>query len=287
MHTEELGIDSLVAVDLRSWFIKEMSVEMPVLKILGGGTVAELIIDAVEKLPTSLIPNIGKEVDPSSKIQVKSKPSESDPATERNPIVMNDERSYDESEEEEEAMVQLDSPTFDQVQKTSTSSVSQSQDLVYAKVSQNLLTSTRPKSVSFDGRSTPSLEVESDVDSAGSSYDGNTGSKSYLPPRSIISNATSVSISSEGGYLSKFDDEILERAVPMSFGQSRFWFLKFYLDDPTTFNITTSIRLKGCEIRRTAPRSSSYIILYRQERSAYAGCAEEIHFDVGAQTHQR
>ena len=245
MHTEELGIDSLVAVDLRSWFIKEMSVEMPVLKILGGGTVAELIIDAVEKLPTSLIPNIGKEVDPSSKIQVKSKPSESDPATERNPIVMNDERSYDESEEEEEAMVQLDSPTFDQVQKTSTSSVSQSQDLVYAKVSQNLLTSTRPKSVSFDGRSTPSLEVESDVDSAGSSYDGNTGSKSYLPPRSIISNATSVSISNEGGYLSKFDDEILERAVPMSFGQSRFWFLKFYLDDPTTFNITTSIRLNG------------------------------------------
>ena len=37
----ELGVDSLVAVEIRSWFIKEVDKDMPVLKVLGGSTLAE------------------------------------------------------------------------------------------------------------------------------------------------------------------------------------------------------------------------------------------------------
>ncbi|KAJ5624593.1 hypothetical protein N7510_000902 [Penicillium lagena] len=47
----DFGMDSLVAVEIRSWFLQELGVDMPVLKILGGASVAELVDDAVEKLP--------------------------------------------------------------------------------------------------------------------------------------------------------------------------------------------------------------------------------------------
>lgn len=46
----ELGVDSLVAVDVRSWFLKEVSVDVPTLKILGGGSISELVDTAMEKL---------------------------------------------------------------------------------------------------------------------------------------------------------------------------------------------------------------------------------------------
>lgn len=55
----ELGIDSLVAVEVRGWFLKELKTDMPVLKVLGGGSVAELCQQALEKLPSNLIPNVG------------------------------------------------------------------------------------------------------------------------------------------------------------------------------------------------------------------------------------
>ncbi|KAL5116716.1 hypothetical protein ACEQ8H_005328 [Pleosporales sp. CAS-2024a] len=52
----ELGIDSLVAVEVRSWFLKEVKVDIPVLKIVGGASVLELCEKALEKLPKELEP---------------------------------------------------------------------------------------------------------------------------------------------------------------------------------------------------------------------------------------
>ncbi|KAJ5504966.1 hypothetical protein N7463_007840 [Penicillium fimorum] len=51
----ELGVDSLIAIDVRSWFMKELDVDFPVLKILGGATIAGLINDSIEKIPTAII----------------------------------------------------------------------------------------------------------------------------------------------------------------------------------------------------------------------------------------
>lgn len=58
----KLGIDSLVAVEVRGWFLKELKTDMPVLKVLGGGSVADLCQHAMEKLPESLLPIIGAEL---------------------------------------------------------------------------------------------------------------------------------------------------------------------------------------------------------------------------------
>ena len=57
----ELGIDSLVAVEVRSWFLKELRTDIPVLKILRGGSVADLCQQVMERLPESLLPNKGAE----------------------------------------------------------------------------------------------------------------------------------------------------------------------------------------------------------------------------------
>jgi acyl transferase domain-containing protein/NAD(P)-dependent dehydrogenase (short-subunit alcohol dehydrogenase family) len=45
------GVDSLVAVDIRAWFLKELEVDVPTLKIMGGGSVADLVKAALEKMP--------------------------------------------------------------------------------------------------------------------------------------------------------------------------------------------------------------------------------------------
>lgn len=57
----ELGIDSLVSVDLRAWFVMEMGVDMPILKILGGASIADLVGDAVGRLPGGMVPMVAVE----------------------------------------------------------------------------------------------------------------------------------------------------------------------------------------------------------------------------------
>lgn len=53
----ELGVDSLVAVDIRMWFTKELSVDMSVLQIMSGVSINEIANDAAAKLPASFLPN--------------------------------------------------------------------------------------------------------------------------------------------------------------------------------------------------------------------------------------
>lgn len=69
LRADTIGIDSLVAVDIRSWFIKELQVEIPVLKILSGATMGELIANAQELLPQALTPNL----DPNNKDKPRQK----------------------------------------------------------------------------------------------------------------------------------------------------------------------------------------------------------------------
>ena len=53
---DAIGFDSLIAVDLRSWFVKELEIDVPVLKLMGSTTLAELISFVIERFPSTLIP---------------------------------------------------------------------------------------------------------------------------------------------------------------------------------------------------------------------------------------
>lgn len=59
----ELGLDSLVAVEVRSWFLKELKVDIPVLKVVGGASLSDLCKQALDKLPADVIPNVGASAD--------------------------------------------------------------------------------------------------------------------------------------------------------------------------------------------------------------------------------
>ncbi|RAH47735.1 putative polyketide synthase [Aspergillus brunneoviolaceus CBS 621.78] len=50
------GVDSLSAVTVGSWFTKNLSIDIPLLKILGGASVADLIDEAVSRLTPEAIP---------------------------------------------------------------------------------------------------------------------------------------------------------------------------------------------------------------------------------------
>ncbi|KAM3423645.1 hypothetical protein BST61_g1065 [Cercospora zeina] len=45
-----LGVDSLIAVEVRSWFFKQLDISLPVLKILGGSSVTDLCGEAAAKV---------------------------------------------------------------------------------------------------------------------------------------------------------------------------------------------------------------------------------------------
>lgn len=57
----ELGVDSLIAVEVRSWFLKALKADIPVLKVVGGASLVELCQSALEKLPEELVASFGKQ----------------------------------------------------------------------------------------------------------------------------------------------------------------------------------------------------------------------------------
>ncbi|KAI1392107.1 putative polyketide synthase [Hypoxylon trugodes] len=56
MRSNEIGLDSLVSVDIRSWFIKTIAVSIPVLRIMSNDTMTNLVQHAVELLPQEALP---------------------------------------------------------------------------------------------------------------------------------------------------------------------------------------------------------------------------------------
>lgn len=56
MPLMDFGIDSLIAVEIRKWFLKNLSVNVPVLKILGGATVADVVNHAISQLSVTQTP---------------------------------------------------------------------------------------------------------------------------------------------------------------------------------------------------------------------------------------
>ncbi|KAI0889613.1 polyketide synthase [Annulohypoxylon maeteangense] len=57
---KELGLDSLVSVDIRSWFSKNFQVSVPVLKIMSNETMSDLVRSSLESIPAELTPQMDK-----------------------------------------------------------------------------------------------------------------------------------------------------------------------------------------------------------------------------------
>ncbi|KAJ4303039.1 hypothetical protein N0V90_001930 [Kalmusia sp. IMI 367209] len=80
MRSRDIGLDSLISVDIRSWFLKNFEVSVPVLKIMGNDTMAELADLVAAQVPATLLPGLSGGEAPA--------PAEETPApTEATPVV--------------------------------------------------------------------------------------------------------------------------------------------------------------------------------------------------------
>ena len=158
----------MVAVEIRAWCLKELEVDLPVLKILGGSTIADLLTFAVEKIPENLISNVSAESMPDKPAELSINP----------PI-----------------------PPFSEPITENSSADSKSSDTASPTASDET--------------------VNDQANSVSSSVSAVMDSDSSEPP------------------------QIMQKVLPMSPGQSRFWFLSHLLEDKTTSNIAFSIELSG------------------------------------------
>jgi hybrid polyketide synthase/nonribosomal peptide synthetase ACE1 len=182
-----LGIDSLVAVEIRSWFLRELDVDLPVLKILGGCTIAEMLSFALEKLSPKLTP---KMLAGNTSGGATHETKQNDPSSTHAPTV-----------------------TASSTAGTAASTAS-TNDL-------DSSTTSPPERSFADLKPPASIPIpETNIDLAA----GNLSPPNKSLPTSPVS---------------------FSKLVPMSLGQSRFWFLKNFVEDQTTFNITVSIALHG------------------------------------------
>ncbi|KAI0403744.1 polyketide synthase PksB [Xylaria palmicola] len=208
----EQGVDSLVAVQIRSWFLKEVEVDIPVLKVLGGSSISDLIAIAVEKIPEALLTISGPDEAKTAAPQAASPPPAStklSPLPPANSIVLK-------HIHKNTTYVSSAVPSF----AGTTASLALSSAALTPSLSSNFSPMFTPAGTLSDATasssgSSPVLKPK-----------GNDDEQQVIPPTLID--------------ISKF-----KATAQMSFGQTRFWFLHQFLKDKTPFNFSVCACMKG------------------------------------------
>ncbi|KAL8743938.1 MAG: hypothetical protein Q9184_008055, partial [Pyrenodesmia sp. 2 TL-2023] len=205
---DELGMDSLVAIEVRSWFLKELSADIPIFKILKASTPNALLASAWDAFPNYLVPS---------------------PLSDEQPQI-----------EHHHPMGKDDKPAAEMVASVNVHKEEPGRDV---------LASTSP--------------LEDDTKSSASSP---------IPSEDMLDSG---SISSVSEALSQVVNSC-ERTVPMSFGQSRFWFLSKYIGDRAAFNITVCITLKGdLDVERFKQAFHTVTERHESLRTSYDSAAKQ------------
>jgi hybrid polyketide synthase/nonribosomal peptide synthetase ACE1 len=241
----ELGVDSLLAVNMRAWFTKELDLDMPVLKILGGATVRDLVEDAFKRLSPALVPKLNGGVD-CDKPAVKEDEKHESGSEETQATTQADVNKDDLASRKIEAMTiaPLDLPTLDEIDQEINKLVElPSQDSEHSTLASQILSDIRTSSSrtsSLIGNQTPdtsqspsseSGSERSEICIAGSSDDNGAP----LGQAKLFSSVPADSA----------EDLDAMKKVRMSYGASRFWLLAQYLQDPNVFNLGCQFKLSG------------------------------------------
>jgi len=78
LRSDEIGVDSLIAVEMRSWFLQNYEANIPVLSILGGVSLADLVNQAVREMPEHLTPNIVSDKEDGMPLETNRSPTSSE-----------------------------------------------------------------------------------------------------------------------------------------------------------------------------------------------------------------
>ncbi|KAL8764126.1 MAG: hypothetical protein Q9184_000268 [Pyrenodesmia sp. 2 TL-2023] len=251
----ELGVDSLLAVDLRAWFTKELDLDMPVLKLLGGATVEELVDDALGRLPSELVPNLTRDGD--APTEVASEGPDDEPSADDESCVENIDSSVHKTiefnppeeeadeEEEESIIAPLDLPAFDEPLEEALTF-----PIVRRPTSKRRVTMQETSSTSSRASSAPAYDTEDSAPTLGSPITSDSEAELEAPNKVEGLSNEPEELEPVARLLSRMPDRMEEepnyiKKVRMSYGTSRFWFLMQYLQDPTTFNLVTHIKCTG------------------------------------------
>ncbi|KAJ5266646.1 hypothetical protein N7478_009454 [Penicillium angulare] len=191
LSPNELGLDSLNAVDIRSWFLKEIGVDMPVLKIFNAASIQDLLESSITLIPEALVPNLsGDNADttPTDLPSTAYSPPQTSPQ-------------------------EPDTPRFSS--RSDSSQESKTFNLEY---------------LASHGSASGSSAALLNTGDSSSEQNDDTSSASSLDDV--------MEMKSEG-----YRD--IQRTVPMSYGQSRFYFLKSFIEEKTAFNVTPVFELTG------------------------------------------
>ena len=252
---ENLGIDSLVAVDIRSWFIKELQVDIPVLKILSGSTVGMMIERAQELLPETMTPNLdpNAESKPSKPEQTGPKPTKAQKPTEGKKVQPTEKKTPPKEvqptpsrtvpppvkpkEPVEAKNAELTSPITAENITRPVSELSRASDTSQDSApSSTAVTSLTELEMVIK----PELGPSRNSTSLSTSWSEISDFDERKEDNSLSSNSSNVQVRSKS-----VTDVQVKKRLPLGFGQSRFWFLRHYIEDPATFNIAVSIHLEG------------------------------------------
>jgi hybrid polyketide synthase/nonribosomal peptide synthetase ACE1 len=196
----ELGVDSLVAVDLRTWFVKELNVDMPILKLLGGSSIGELVDDAISKLPETLLAHLADDSGETTAVERNEHQEKQQ---------KNDDSSSQPTPERASTPAQASTP-----ERVSTPATEESSDGVVLRSKFNPLTAADFVRLRAASMSSGSVYASSqtDDDSISSFEIGSFDNNEIVP--------------------------YYEKIERLSFSQSRYWFLNQYLEDKSAYNVS-------------------------------------------------
>ncbi|KAL8913542.1 MAG: hypothetical protein Q9171_001624 [Xanthocarpia ochracea] len=268
----ELGVDSLVAVEVRSWFLKELKVDIPVLKVVGGASPAELCQQALSKLPGEMLGNIGGEQQLSKPAEAKSQPSlPSKPEPKRTESSSASETSSSPAsvgtpDESSASSTQFTSRSASHENLTEPGKLSSTSPPPIAAAAKQRADSAKPNTISPQSpiaalskqpadsvkhnTPTPSPPKAAALEKMAEPAKQSTPSSSSYPavakPPTEIAKQSKTSPQPKQG-LTKAKQPIRKflKSEQISFGQSRFWFLRLLLEDQTTPNVAFYYHVAG------------------------------------------
>lgn len=211
--TASLGVDSLVAVEVRSWLMKEFDVDIPVFKILSNITIRDLLGFAGEALPKSLTPNLDRN---STDDAVPAEALAGPPKAGRDARVSKKQQQQSPSPREKTAPARQDGP-----QTPPLLEIDETFNKVWPDDTDGSSSSTAPCSFT-----TPITEAGGTSDSVSSLKP----EESSLP---VLRQNTTTTQQGVG----------IDKIRPMSYGQSRFWLMGQMVSDPCAFNVTNDIEI--------------------------------------------
>ncbi|KAK2003782.1 putative polyketide synthetase [Colletotrichum falcatum] len=260
LTADHLGIDSLVAVDIRSWFIKEFQVEVPVLKILSGATVDDIVAQAQKLLPSEMTPKFDAnatglskprekaEVAPTTETATVPKPGlpEAEPSNITGPSLVPTDKTNKTGHkdgassgvpkhESPEQRSRTQSPPTPPMPTFSSPSPDNRSSIDSSFIEKSAFESIGASTPSSE--STPWSNIEMPSDGCQQKH-SHSAVRTLAEPDVCKYLAQNNAVASAGSEIIK--------SGPISFAQSRFWFLQHFLENPASaLNITMAIDLRG------------------------------------------